>query len=352
MCRKRAARDSALCPVRYNAIPLLGEDSDVKKMVSWLIFTMAALTLSAGPATAQSYPNRSIRVVLPWPAGGITDVITRAINMHLSEVFAQPLVIDNRPGAGGTLGVALAARAPADGYTLLMTDIASHCISATLYGAKLPYDTLKDLQPIMMVAGSPMVLVAHPAPQVRTLPQLIALAKSRPGQLNYASSGAGSITHLAAVRMQKLSGVDILHVPFKGSIPAASSVMSGESFMSFSTIPASLAHTRSGRLVMIAQSFAKRAPQIPEVPTLAETLGDFDLGFLSGLWAPAGTPRAIVERLHVEIMRAMEQAKVKEILTVNAAIPGRMSTQEFTDYLLRETRGWGEIVRTSGVKID
>lgn len=197
-----------------------------------------------------------------------------------------------------------------------------------------------------------MVLVANPAPQVRTLPQLIKLAKSRPGQLNYATSGAGSITHLAAVRMQKLGGVDILHVPFKGSIPAASSVMSGETFMSFSTIPASLAHARSGRLVMIAQSFAKRAPQIPDVPTLAETLGDFDLGFLSGLWAPAGTPRAIVDRLHVETMRAMEQAKVKEILSVNAAIPGRMSTQEFTDYLARETRSWGEIVRTSGVKMD
>ena len=285
--------------MRYNAIPLFPEEGAVRKIDWRLIVTAVALVLCVGPATAQGYPNRSIRIVLPWPAGGITDVITRAINMHLSEVFAQQLVIDNRPGAGGTLGVALAARAPADGYTLLMTDIASHCISATLYGSKLPYDTLKDLQPIMMVAGSPMVLVANPAPQVRTLSQLIKLAKSRPGQLNYASSGAGSITHLAAVRMQKLGGVDILHVPFKGSIPAASSVMSGETFMSFSTIPASLAHARSGRLVMIAQSFAKRAPQIPDVPTLAETLGDFDLGFLSGLWAPAGTPRAIVDRLQI-----------------------------------------------------
>ena len=306
----------------------------------------------SGQASVQNYPNRSIRIVLPWPPGGITDVIMRAVNMHLSEVFGQQLVIDNRPGAGGTLGVALAARAPADGYTLLMTDIASHCISATLYGSKLPYDALKDFQPIMMVAGSPMVLVANPAPQVRTLPQLIKLAKSRPGQLNYASSGAGSITHLAAVRMQKLGGVDLLHVPFKGSIPAASSVMSGETFMSFSTIPASLAHAKSGRLVMIAQSFAKRSPQIPDVPTLAETLGDFDLGFLSGLWVPAGTPRTIVDRLHAEVMRAMEQPKVKEILVVNAAIPGRMSTQEFTEYLARETRNWGEIVRSSGVKVE
>jgi tripartite-type tricarboxylate transporter receptor subunit TctC len=318
-----------------------------------LLISVAAL-LHAGQAAAQgtAYPNRSIRIVLPWPAGGITDVIMRAVNIHLTEVFGQQMVIDNRPGAGGTLGVALAAKAPADGYTLLMTDIASHCISATLYGSKLPYDAQKDFQPIMMVAGSPMVLVANPAPQVRTLPQLIQLATSRPGQLSYASSGTGSITHLAAVRMQKLAGVDLLHVPFKGSIPAASSVMSGETFMSFSTIPASLAHARNGRLVMIAQSLVKRAPQIPDVPTLAETLGDFDLGFLSGLWAPAGTPRAIVERLHAEVMRAVEQPKVKEILSANAAIPGRMNPQEFTDYLARETRGWGEIVRTSGVKID
>jgi tripartite-type tricarboxylate transporter receptor subunit TctC len=324
----------------------------VKKIVSLLMIAVSGLLLTAGHASAQNYPNRSIRIVLPWPAGGITDVIMRAVNIHLADVFAQQLVIDNRPGAGGTLGAAIVAKAPADGYTLLMHDIASQCISATLYGSKLNYDPLKDFQPIMMVAGSPMVLVANPAPQVRTLPQLIALAKSRPGQLNYASSGAGSITHLAAVRMQKLGSVDLQHVPFKGSIPAASSVMNGETFMSFSTIPASLPHAKTGRLVMIAQSFAKRSPQIPDVPTIAETLGDFDLGLLSGLWAPPGTPRAVVERLHTEVMRAVEQPKVKEILAVNSAIPGRMSTQEFTDYLARETRNWGEIVRSSGVRID
>ena len=334
----------------------------MKKMIAMSFLKISALLmlpilLNAGQAAAQSaasvnYPNRSVRIVLPWPAGGITDVIMRAVNIHLTEVFAQQLLIDNRPGAGGTLGAALVAKAPADGYTLLMHDIASHCISATLYGSKLNYDPLKDFQPIMMVAGSPMVLVANPAPQVRTLPQLIALAKSRPGQLNYASSGAGSITHLAAVRMQKLGGIDVQHVPFKGSIPAASSVMNGETFMSFSTIPAALPHAKTGRLLMIAQSFAKRAPQIPDVPTLSETLGDFDLGLLSGLWAPAGTPRAIIERLHAEILRAVEQPKVKDILTANAAIPGRMNPQEFTDYLARETRSWGEIVRTSGVKVD
>jgi tripartite-type tricarboxylate transporter receptor subunit TctC len=327
------------------------KEGAVKRSISLWMIAVTGL-LCAGQAAAQAYPNRSIRIVLPWPAGGITDVIMRAVNIHLSEVFAQQLVIDNRPGAGGTLGAAIVAKAPPDGYTLLMHDIASQCISATLYGGKLNYDPLKDFQPVMMVAGSPMVLVANPAPQVRTLPQLIKLAKSRPGQLNYASSGAGSITHLAAVRMQNLGGVDLQHVPFKGSIPAASSVMNGETFMSFSTIPASLPHAKSGRLVMIAQSFAKRSPQIPDVPTIAETLGDFDLGLLSGLWAPAGTPRAIVDRLHAETMRAMEQPKVKELLAANSAIPGRMSPSEFADYLARETRGWSEIVRSSGVRVE
>ena len=336
------------------------EEGAVYKFVLLRLVAVSSLLLNVGYAVAQTastgsgqaYPNRSIRIVLPWPAGGITDVIMRAVNIHLTETLAQQLVIDNRPGAGGTLGAAIVAKSQADGYTLLMHDIASHCISATLYGAKLPYDPLKDFQPILMVAGSPMVLVANPAPQVRTLSQLIALAKSRPGQLNYASSGAGSITHLAAVRMQKLGGVEILHVPFKGSIPAASSVMNGETFMSFSTLPAALPHAKTGRLVMLAQSLAKRAPQIPEVPTIAETLGDFDLGLLSGLWAPSGTPRAAVDRLHAEVMRAMEQPKVRDILAANAAIPGRMSTQEFTDYLARETRSWGDIVRSSGVRID
>jgi tripartite-type tricarboxylate transporter receptor subunit TctC len=317
-----------------------------------VVAVAGVLQLLAAGAAAQPYPSRPVRVVLPWPAGGITDVIMRAVGQHLADTLGQQFVIDNRPGAGGTLGAGMVAKSPADGYTMLMHDVASHCISASLYGTKLPYDPLKDFQPIMLVAGSPMVLIANPAPQVRSLPQLIKLAKSRPGELNYASSGTGSITHLAAVRMQMLAGVKLLHVPFKGSIPAAASVIGGETFISFSTIPASLPHAKSGRLVMLAQSFAKRSPQIPDVPTLAEHLGEFDLGLYSGMWMPAGTPREIIDRLHAEVMRAMEQPKVKDMLAANSAIPGRMSPPEFTDYLAKETRGWGDIVRAAGVKLD
>src|SRR4051812_36680300 len=176
-------------------------------------------------AAAQSYPTRPVRIVIPWPAGGITDVIGRAVSVHYTEALGQPMIVDNRPGAAGTLGAAIVAKAAPDGHTLLMHDVASHCIAASLYRT-LPYDTLKDFEPIAMVAGSPMVLIAHPALGVKSVQQLIALAKSKPKQINYASSGAGSITHLGAVRLERMGGIELTHVPFKGSVPAAASVIS------------------------------------------------------------------------------------------------------------------------------
>src|SRR5262245_980105 len=313
---------------------------------------LAVLSCSVPPlAAAQSYPDRPIRIIIPWPAGGITDVITRGVSLRLTEVFNQQIVIDNRPGAGSTLGAALAAKANADGYTLLMNDVASHCISATLY-TRLSYDPVKDFEPIMMVAGSPMVLMVKPAYKVTTLQQLIDLAKSKPRQLNYASSGNGSITHLGAVRLQRMVGMDLVHVPFKGSIPATSSVMGGETAIAFSTIPAAVPQAKAGRLTLLAVSFPKRSPQLPDVPTVAETVGEFDLGLYSGLWAPAGTPRAIIERLHTEVTKAMEQPRVKEVLIANSAEPGRTTPSQFKSYLQKEVKAWGEVVRASAVKIE
>jgi len=305
----------------------------------------------AGPASAQSYPDKPIRVVVPWPAGGITDVITRAIGQRLSEVWGLQIVVDNRAGAGGTLGAALVARAAPDGYTLLMNDLGGHCSAPSLY-SKLPYDAIKDFAPIMLAAGSPMVLVANPSHNVRTLPQLIELAKAKPGQLNYASSGSGAITHLGMVRLMRIVGIELVHVPFKGSIPATSSVIAGETAIAFSTIPAAVPQAKAGRLTLLAVSFSKRSPQLPDVPTIAETVGEFDLGLYSGLWAPAGTPRAIVDRLHAEFTAAMEQPKVKEILAVNSAEPGHMSPAQFADYVAREIKVWGEVVRAAGIKTD
>jgi len=311
---------------------------------------VAAIALSiAAQADSQTYPNRPVRMVIPWPAGGITDVIARGVNLQLTEALGQQIIIDNRPGAGGTIGAALVAKANPDGYTVLMHDVASHCISATLYTG-LPYDNLKDFEPIALVAGSPMVLVVHPSLNVRTVAQLIKLAKAKPGSINYASSGAGAITHLAAVRLERMAGIKLVHVPFKGSIPAATSVMNGETSMSFSTIPAALPHAKTGRLVMIATSFAKRSPQLPELPAIAETLGDFDLGLYSGLWAPKGTPGPVIQRLHAETMTALEQPKVKEILATVSAVRGTMTPDQYGAYVAKETRAWGEVVRASGLR--
>jgi tripartite-type tricarboxylate transporter receptor subunit TctC len=320
-----------------------------------LIATITSVALAslacALPARAQNYPDKPIRVVVPWPAGGITDVVMRGVGMRLTEVFGQQIVIDNRAGAGGTLGAALVAKAAPDGYTLLLNDLGGHCSAPALY-SKLAYDTGKDFAPITLVAGSPMVLVANPSHNVRTLPQLIELAKARPGQLNYASSGSGAITHLGAVRLMRMTGIDLAHVPFKGSIPATSSVIAGETAVAFSTIPAAVPQAKAGRLNLLAVSFPKRSPQLPDVPTIAETVGEFDLGLYSGLWAPAGTPRAIIARLHAEVTAAIEQQKVKDILAANSAEPGRMSTVQFGDYVAREIKALGEVVRAAGVRID
>ena len=300
---------------------------------------------------AQSYPTRPVRIVIPWPAGGITDVIGRAVSLHYTEAFQQPMIIDNRPGAAGTLGAAIVAKAAPDGHTLLMHDVASHCIAASLY-RKLSYDTLKDFEPIALVAGSPMVLVANPSLNVKSVSQLIALAKSKPKAINYASSGAGSITHLGAVRLERMGGFELTHVPFKGSIPAASSVINGETSVSLSTLPAALPHAKAGRLVLIAVSFPKRSTQIPDVPTIAETLNGYDLGLYSGLWAPKGTPRAIIKRLHAETMTAVDQPKVKEMLANVSAIPGTMTPEQFGAFLAKDTREWSDVVKASGVKVE
>ena len=315
---------------------------------TWLGASLLACACVAG---AQTFPDKPVRVVVPWPAGGITDVVGRAIGQRLSEVWGQQVVVDNRAGAGGTLGAVQVAKAPADGYTLLLNDLGGHCSAPSLY-SKLPYDAIKDFTPVMLVAGSPMVLIANPAHNVRTLPQLIELAKSKPGVLNYASSGNGAITHLGMVRLNRLSGIELAHVPFKGSVPATSSVIAGETAVAFSTVPAAVPQAKAGRLHLLAISFPKRSPQLPEVPTIAETVGDFDLGLYSGLWAPTGTPRALVDKLYADFAAAMEQPKVKEVLAANSAETNRLTPAQFGDYVARDIRLWGEIIRAAGIKIE
>jgi tripartite-type tricarboxylate transporter receptor subunit TctC len=313
---------------------------------------LAAMALSvAQQAYAQDYPSRPIRMVVPWPPGGITDVISRGLSTMLTESLGQQVVPDNRPGAAGTVGVGIAAHANADGYTVLMTDVPSHAISASLY-KKLPYNPLKDIEPVALPSRSPLVLVVNPKLGVKTTAQLIELAKARADKFAFASSGPGSITHLTGERFNRLVGINPLHVPYKGGGPATAALVGGEAGMYFACISAAIPHIKSGRLTLLGITLPKRSPLYPETPTIAESLPGFVMGCNTGFFAPAGTPRNVLDRLHKEVMKAVEQPRMKSVLTANSAEAAPYSRAEFKEHVASEVRGWGEVVRSAGLKVD
>jgi tripartite-type tricarboxylate transporter receptor subunit TctC len=313
---------------------------------------LAAMCLTAMMAAhAQEYPARPIRLVIPWPPGGITDVIARGLGATLSESLGQQVVPDNRPGAAGTVGVALAAKANPDGYTLLMTDVPSHAISASLY-TTLPYDPLKDVEPIALPARSPLVLVANPKLGVKTVQQLIDDAKARPGQLAFASSGPGSITHLTAERFMRDTGTKLLHVPYKGGGPATAALVAGEAGIYFACISAAVPHVKAGRLTLLGITSPKRSPLYPDTPTMAEAIPKFEMGCNTGFFAPGQTPKRIVDRLHGEAMKAVTQVRMKELLTTNLAEPAPYTPSEFKQYVAQEVRDWRTVVRSAGLKVE
>jgi tripartite-type tricarboxylate transporter receptor subunit TctC len=301
-------------------------------------------------ATAQTYPVKPIRLVFPWPAGG-ADIVPRVLAELLPEDLGQQVLVDNRPGAGGTVGTAIVAKAAPDGYTLLMNDMSSHAISASLYKS-LPYDVVADFAPVTLAARTPMVLVATPTLEVKSLKDFVALARAKPGQLNYASSGNGAITHLAAERLKRLAGIDLIHVPYKGSAPAVAAVLAGEVSVAFSTVPPVLGHARAGKLVPLAVTFTGGIPQLPGVPSLASEVAGFDMGLYQGVLAPAGTPKEIVERLNGAIAKAMRHPKMVEIMRANVLEPLALGPDAFRDFLGKEVKAWGDLVRTVGLKVD
>jgi len=313
---------------------------------------LAALYLPALPqAGAQEYPSRAIRMVVPWPPGGITDVISRGLAASLSDSLGQQVVIDNRPGAAGNLGVGIVAKALPDGYTIMMTDVPSFAISATLY-TKLQYDTFKEIEPIALPSQSPLVLVVNPKLGVKTIRQLIEYAKARPGELSFASSGPGSITHLTAERFKRDTNVNLLHVPYKGGAPATAALVAGESGMYFACISAAIPYMKSGRLLALGITLPKRSPVYPDVPAVAEAIPGFVMGCNTGFFTTGGTPRAIVDRLHAEAMKAVGQPRMRELLILNAAESAPFTQPQFKEYVAREVREWGEVVRAAGLKVE
>jgi tripartite-type tricarboxylate transporter receptor subunit TctC len=302
-------------------------------------------------AYAQDYPSRPIRLIIPWPPGGITDVIARGLGAALSESMGQQVIPDNRPGAAGTLGVGIAAKSNPDGYTLLMTDVPSHAISASLYKT-LPYDPMKDIEPVALPSRSPLVLVVNPKTGIKTIPQLIEHAKSRSGQVSFASSGPGSITHLTAERFMRDTNTKLLHVPYKGGGPATAAVVGGEAGMYFACISAAIPHIKAGRLTLLGITSPQRSPLFPDAPAVAEAIPKFEMGCNTGFFAPGGTPKRIIERLHAEAMKAVAQPRMKDLLTANSAEAAPWTQAQFKQHVAGEIRDWGAVVRAAGLKVE
>jgi len=315
-----------------------------------LLFAAMALSMASW-AQAQQYPARPIRLIIPWPPGGITDVISRGLSIMLTESLGQQVIPDNRPGAAGTVGVGIAAKANADGYTMLMTDVPSHSISASLY-TKLPYNPLKDIEPVALPSRSPLVLVVPPKSGIKTTAQLIQYAKSRPNEFSFASSGPGSITHLTGERFNRHVGINPLHVPYKGGGPATAALVGGEAGMYFSCISAAIPHIKSGRLALLGITLPQRSPLYPDTPTLAESIPGFVMGCNTGFFAPAGVPSNILDRMYKEVMKAVTQPRMKELLIANSAEAAPYTRAQFKEHVASEVRAWAEVVRAAGLKVD
>jgi tripartite-type tricarboxylate transporter receptor subunit TctC len=310
------------------------------------------LALACANASAQSYPNKTIRLVVGFTPGGVSDVLARAMSARLSQNFGQQVVVDNRPGAGTTIASEIIAKSAPDGYTLYFADATTHAINATLY-RKLPYDSLKDFTYISLVASTPLLLVVNPALPAHSVAELIALAKSKPGQLNYASSGTGTIVHLAGEMFKTLAHVEMVHVPYKGSSPAVTAVMAGDVALLFSSMPAALPFAKSGKLRALAVTTPERVAAVQEVPTIAESgFPGFELVLYNGLVGPAGLHKDVVDRIHDELAKVLVLPDMKEFFATQGATPITSTSEQFTAHMRAEIAKLGKAVKDSGAQAD
>jgi len=308
----------------------------------------AALALASLPTFAQVYPTKVIRIIVPFTAGSTTDIIARAVTDKLAEALGQPVIVENRSGAGGTIGAAVVAQAPPDGYTVLIHS-SSHTVNPATY-AKLPFDTLRDFAGVTPIASLPNVLVIAPSKNIRSVKELIAAGKAKPGTLNYASAGAGSATHLNAEKFRIQAGFDAVHIPFKGSPEAITEVMTGRVDYYFSPVAPVISHIKDGKLLALAVGSPKRAAALPDVPTTVEAgVPDSDYNFWIGMLVPAKTPREIVNRLYQETRKALETPEVRERFAKVGAEPLNMTSAQFDAFIKTEIAANTKLVKAAGI---
>lgn len=311
-----------------------------------------ATALVAGNVAGQAYPSKPIRIVVPLASGGTGDTLGRLVGEKLAEAFGQQVVVDNRAGANGIIGVDLVAKAAPDGYTLLSGSTGSVAINPSVYGAKLPFNVERDLVPITQIATTTSVVIVYPAFAAKSIPELIALAKAKPGSINYASSGTGSAVHLGTALFESMAGIRMTHVPYKGSTPGRIAVAAGEADLMFDGLLPSLPLIKAGKLRALGVTAAKRSGVVPEIPAIAETLPGYSADTWYGVFAPRGTPRAIVVKLNAVIVNALQTPETRAKLLAQGADPAGNSPEQFAAFLAAEIAKWARVVRDSGTKAE
>jgi tripartite-type tricarboxylate transporter receptor subunit TctC len=318
----------------------------ISGLLRTITLAAAASLVALGAAAQSAYPNKPVRIVVPYPPGGGADILARAIGQRLAEAWKQPVVVENKAGAGGSIGTESVARAPADGYTLLMAS-PSHSINASLY-KNLSFDTLKAFQPVTLAASGPLVLVVSPSAPFQSVKDLIAYAKANPGKISYASAGTGSSPHMAGELLALQAGVEMTHIPYKGTAPALVDLMGGRVQMFFGPVPTILEHVRAGKLKMLAVTTKKRFATLPDVPAIAESgFKDYELLQWWGFMVPAGTPKDIVREQHAQIKRILDSAEMRERLAAMGAEPGGGAPEQFDAIVREEIPRWSRVVEAA-----
>ncbi len=309
-----------------------------------------SLSIAAAWAPAQSYPVKTVRWISPWPAGGANDILSRAIGQELTRSFGQQVIIDNRPGASGTIGTDFVAKSAPDGYTITLGSTPTHATAPSVY-ATLPYDPLRDFAPVTLIATLPNVLVVHPSVPAASVKELIAIAKAQPGKLNFASTGNGTSQHLSGELFKVMSGVDMVHVPYKGTAPALTDLLAGQVDLAFDNMPALLPHIQSGKLRALAVTPSRRSATLPNLPTVAEAgLPGYDASVWFGVFVPAATPRDIINRLHDAIVKGLNTPELKQRMAgIGAEVVGN-TPDEFGAYWRAEIPKWAKVVKAAGIK--